>query len=350
MKQRSEEEIKKMVSAYREKKLNYFDQTKEPITESNIKTYVNDFNYYQGGYCYRCGKKMLLKDGFLIRPYKHCSRFSKTTKDLKDVIRIVCPDCAFINSTYEMEKRFESRDYLLVRAYHEGFSIYDDNGKNRKEFIIERLFYLYFPLIKGYEESFNNKLAKAGLYSSVDFFTEFKKTYLIRAIEKVDWKGERMENFSPKTFTLYNYVDFNLRTCKRDLERHELKKIRIKKTTKIKGKEQTSQRFKFLSTTNNDNSEKDFSSSYSGYRTPEEEFIQNEENRLLSSPDFIGDFRRNVKSRLSKNYVPVYEYILTHTFRKQRDIVRNGGFDKSTVSRAFKQIKEAENYYRNKML
>lgn len=344
MKKLSETEIKEKVAAYREEKQKYFDQTKEPVTESNIETYRNAFEKYQEKLCYRCGKDLILKNGYLIRPYKHC-------RTKKNIVRIVCPECAFITATYEMEKRFESRDYLLVRAYHKGFTIYDDGGAHRKEFIKKRLFALYYLKIKNYEESFIKELAKAGVNTCIDFIDEYYKTYLTRAIETVDWKGEKMEDFDPRTFSLYKYIIFTLQTCKRDLKRQELKAVRIKKATKIKGLKQAAKRIRFLSTSNNeDGSENEFSASNAGYRTPEEEFIRKEEERIIKSPEFIGEFRKNVKSKLSKNYVPVYEFILRNTYKNQHDIVKKGGFKKDTVSRAFKQIKEAEDYYRNKML
>lgn len=351
MKERNEKEIKEMVAAYREKKQIFFDQIKEPITESNIETYKNDFEKFQGNICYRCGKDLFLKNGYLIKPYKHCKSSSKNGKNIKDIVRIVCHDCAFIMATYEMEKKFESRDYLLIRAYHKGFTIYDDDGAHRKEVIKKRLFALYYPKIKKYEKSFIKELASAGLNTYVDFQGIYSDKYLTRAIETVDWKGEKMEDFDPRTFSLYQYIIFTLQTCKRDLIRQELRAVRIKKATKIKGLKQAAKRIRFLSTANNeDGSENEFSASNAGYLTPEEEFIRKEEERIIKSPEFIGEFRKNVKSKLSKNYVPVYEFILRNTYKNQHDIAKKGGFSKDTVSRAFKQIKEAENYYRNKML
>ncbi len=352
MRQFSEDERKELLAAYRKKKQEYFDQTKEPVTESNIETYRNDFNHFQENLCYRCANDLILKNGYLIRPYKHCKSLSKDGRNIKDIVRIVCPNCAFIMATYKMEKRFESRDYLLVRAYHKGFTIYDDDGTHRKEFIKRRLFFLYYHKIQKFENSFIKALASFGLNTTyVDFQDIYFKEYLTRAIETVDWKGEIKEDFDPRTFSLYNYIIFSLKNCKRDLIKQELEAIRIKKATKIKGQIQAAKRIRFFSITNNeDGSENEFSASNAGYLTPEEEFIRKEETRIIKSPGFIGEFRKNVKSRLSKNYVPVYEFILKNTYKNQHDIVKKGGFKKDTVSRAFKQIKEAEDYYRNKML
>lgn len=329
----------------RSKRDNLFEENKRPITDENIELYKNDFINFQKGLCYNCAKELPLKKGYLIKPYEHCKG-----KEHKDKIRIVCKECAYKHHT---DVSNDSRDYRLLRAYHTGFTIYNDNGEHRKEVIKQKFFWLYYPLIcKKEKDLYKGKLSKFGITEPKcsDFLTEFLDKYLTRALEQADWRGEHLKNYSRKSFTAYQFIIWALQTCARDLTRREIRAIREKKATTVKGEKKAAKYYHFLSTANKkDNSELDYDSACAGYLTPEEEFDRKRKQEKLNSPKFLLEFRNNVKGRISKNYVPIYEYTLSHNFKNQRDVVRNGGFKKDTVSRAFKAIKEAENYYSNKM-